>query len=429
MDFISQPRLAGNLTAEFKKLALLSAFVPQLQDISGQLTANLNLSGTLPVPRIRGEVRLLNAATDIPQAGTRIQDIQLTLSSDGQGPLRLSGMARSGSGQLNLSGQLEPTSGQADLAINGENFQAVNTPSIQALISPDIKLALVERQVRTEGQLVIPKAYLSPPGGTSGRVNPSSDVVFVNDKGDRATPSQKGLAIVTKIRVILGDDIYVEAAGFKGQLKGTLLVEETPQLAPRGTGTIEVVAGDYKIYGEEIAIERGRLLFSGGPIDNPGLDLRVARKVDDITAGAQVSGTLKSPRLKLFSTPPMPDSGILSYLVLGQSPQGSSAAQSAMLYRAATALGMSGGGNQLFAGISKTLNLDNFEFESSSKGEGASLLIGKYLTPSLYISYGVGLFKAVNTFKLRYRLSKRLNLETATSSDHSSADLIYTLER
>jgi translocation and assembly module TamB len=169
-------------------------------------------------------------------------------------------------------------------------------------------------------------------------------------------------------------------------------------------------------------------LFSGGPIDNPGLDLRVARKVDDITAGAQVSGTLKSPRLKLFSTPPMPDSSILSYLVLGQSPQGSSAAQSAMLYRAATALGMSGG-NKLFAGISETLNLDTFEFESGSEGEGASLLIGKYLTPSLYISYGVGLFKAVNTFKLRYRLSKRLNLETATSSDHSSADLIYTLER
>jgi translocation and assembly module TamB len=170
-------------------------------------------------------------------------------------------------------------------------------------------------------------------------------------------------------------------------------------------------------------------LFSSGPIDNPGLDLRAVRRGDEVTAGAQVSGTLKSPRLKLFSTPPMPDSGILSYLVLGQSPQGSSAAQSAMLYRAATALGMSGGGNQLFAGISKTLNLDNFEFESSSKGEGASLLIGKYLTPSLYISYGVGLFKAVNTFKLRYRLSKRLNLETATSSDYSSADLIYTLER
>ena len=424
-DLTSQPRLAGKFGAEVKKLGLISAFAPQLQNIAGRLVANVDVSGTLSAPVLRGDVRLIDAAADISQAGTSIQAIQLTASGDGQGSLRFSGSARSGSGDLNLSGRLEPASGQLDLAIKGENFQAANTPSIQAVISPAINVSVAQRQVRADGQILIPKAYLSPPDSAPGGVSASPDVVIV--KNGKEVAAKRGPDIFAKIRVILGDDVHVAAAGFKGQLKGNLLVEQTPQLAPRGTGIVEVVAGDYKVYGQDLRIERGRVLFSGGPIDNPGLDLRAVRKVDEVTAGAQVGGTLKNPRLQLFSTPSMSDSQIISYLVFGRPPSGSGA-ETAMLQNAAAALAMSEG-NKLTKGISDAVGVDEFKLASGASPKDAAFVIGKYLSPDLYVSYGVGLFEAVNTFKLRYRLSKRLYFESSSTSTSSGADLTYTTER
>jgi translocation and assembly module TamB len=241
-------------------------------------------------------------------------------------------------------------------------------------------------------------------------------VIIVDETEDTPpeTAAEGGLAIFAKIRIILGE-VTVEAFDFQGELKGNLLVEQTPQLAPRGTGSIEVESGEYIIYAQPLKIERGRVLFSGSPLDNPGLDLRVTRRVDNvtpsggtasaqeggqlgrpaeefsttassegsITVGAQVTGTLQNPQLTLFSTPAMPDSSILSYLVLGRPP--------------------------------------------SMEGQ-TSLQIGKYLTPDLYVGYGLGLFNAVNTFLLRYRLGKRLHLEASSSGETTGADILYTIE-
>jgi translocation and assembly module TamB len=226
----------------------------------------------------------------------------------------------------------------------------------------------------------------------------------------------------------------VETPALKGKLKGSLLVEETPELAPRGSGRIEVVAGNYRIYGEEIEIQRGQLLFSSSPLDNPGLDLRVARQSqsstaggDPITAGAQIRGTLKKPQLTLFSTPKMPDPDVLSYLVLGRAPQnGDSGGESALLFKAANAMGL--GGGALTKSLGDAFGLDSLELGGAG-GSDTSLMLGKYLTPDLYVGYGVGLLNAVNTFNVKYRLNQRLMFESNSSAVGTSADLIYTIER
>lgn len=99
-----------------------------------------------------------------------------------------------------------------------------------------------------------------------------------------------------------------------------------------------------------------------------------------------------------------------------------------MLQNAAAALAMSEG-NKLTKGISDAVGVDEFKLASGASPKDAAFVIGKYLSPDLYVSYGVGLFEAVNTFKLRYRLSKRLYFESSSTSTSSGADLTYTTER
>ncbi|MFK7889928.1 MAG: translocation/assembly module TamB domain-containing protein, partial [Granulosicoccus sp.] len=193
-------------------------------------------------------------------------------------------------------------------------------------------------------------------------------------------PSQINL----DVQINLGDSVEVEVGDFRGRLDGDLQIQQTPELAPRGTGTINVLNGDYVVYGQQLNMERGRILFGGGPVDNPTLDMEVARTVQEyeVVAGARIKGTAQTPRLELYSDPPMPDASILSYILLGQPPGAT----------------------------------------------GASYTLGKYLTPDLYVSYGIGLFDAINTFNMRYTLTDKLSLEAASGSG-SSADIIYTIER
>ena len=55
-------------------------------------------------------------------------------------------------------------------------------------------------------------------------------------------------------------------------------------------------------------------------------------------------------------------------------------------------------------------------------------MVGKYLSPRLYVTYGVGLFEPISTFKIRYILGRDWTLQ-AEQGEGTSADFLYTVER
>ena len=432
-DPLGAARLDGKINAAITDLSIVSLFAPQAQNVSGQLRADVNVSGDLAKLALRGAIRLENAGAAIPQAGIRLQEVQITASSSGQGPLQISGSLRSKPGQMQVTGEIDPLKPRVNLQIKGQDFQAMDTADLRIQISPDLNINFDQQQLRVDGQVTIPRAFLRPGGNRPGAIRPSSDVVIVNNaQGEAPQPRPSGVAIFARVRVILGDDVRLETPAFQGRLKGSLLVEESPQLAPRGSGTVEVVAGNYKIFGQEVEIQRGQVLFSNSPLDNPGLDLRVARPLTggnfgrDDMVGAQVRGTLRQPQLTLLSQPKMPDSDILSYLVLGRAAQGGGS-EAALLFKAANALGF--GGSALTEGLGSSLGLDTLQFSPDANGNGSALSLGKNLSPNLYIGYGLGLLDNANTFTMRYRLTRRLTFESNASATGTGADLTYSFER
>jgi translocation and assembly module TamB len=55
-------------------------------------------------------------------------------------------------------------------------------------------------------------------------------------------------------------------------------------------------------------------------------------------------------------------------------------------------------------------------------------VVGRYLAPKLYVSYGVGLVESVNKVNVRYELTDHWKLE-AESGIHQGADILYSIER
>ena len=60
--------------------------------------------------------------------------------------------------------------------------------------------------------------------------------------------------------------------------------------------------------------------------------------------------------------------------------------------------------------------------------ENASFVVGKYLSPKLYVSYGLGLFDPITTLRVKYDISRHWKLVSESSSEASGGDVIYTIE-
>jgi translocation and assembly module TamB len=139
-----------------------------------------------------------------------------------------------------------------------------------------------------------------------------------------------------------------------------------------------------------------------------------------------VRGTLAQPFITLSSVPAMPENEALSYLITGRSINTLQSGEAASLDRAAQSLAVSGGG-LLLGNLGTRVGLDEVAVEKTGD-EDTSVVLGKYLSPKLFVSYGISIAEAINTIKLRYTLNERWSLK-AEAGLEQSVDVEYKIER
>ncbi len=374
--------LSGSVKTDLKDLALFSAFAPGMDSFKGSLNTQMKLAGSVDAPKVIGDSDLDALVLEVPSVAMKLIDGKIVARSDGKGGLLLSGSATSGDGQIALEGSFDPATQDADVTIKGENFQVANAKNQRLLVSPDLRVIKKGEDITVRGKVHVPSAFYQA-GAEAALIKESPDVVLVN-AGEQSEAEKAASRMTIDVEVTLGDDIRVKAGQFNGALGGAVTIEQQPGGVPTGVGAIEVLNGDFLVYGQKLTMENGRILFGGGPVTNPALEIDVARDVPayEVKAGARIRGTAQAPLLELQSDPAQTDANTLSYILLGR-PVSS-------------------------AGVSYTL--------------------GKYITPDLYVSYGIDLISKTKTYNLRYKFTELLSL-VAAKSDVSSADLIYTFER
>src|SRR5690606_1793228 len=181
-----------------------------------------------------------------------------------------------------------------------------------------------------------------------------------------------------------------------------------------------------RAYGQALEIRRARLSYADSAFDNPGLDVRAERKFDEVTVGVQVRGTARRPETTVTSAPAMDTSEALSWLVFGRPLRSASGAESEQLDAAAMALGA--GGNLVAQQIGARLGLDEAGVAESRNLGGAALTVGKYLSPRLFISYGVSLVGTGQVVTLKYLLARGFDI-SVESGNENAASLNWRHER
>lgn len=457
---LAKRSLRGEVSLNLDSLAFLTSLVPEVTAVTGHLLSHYRISGTVGAPEVNGKLKLDAATLSLATPGLDIHDLVIAVIGAGR-KIDVRASAESGGGRLAVDGNIALAEAGAlvNLQIKGKAFQVLDNRMGSVYASPDLSVKVTSERIDVTGKLHIPEALITPQElpASSGAVTVSGDQVIV--RPDQRMPGEVaigGRQLDARIRLVVGDpDLHLtefakrgrnyadvvrrlpgdlvrfEGFGMKAVLVGNLLIVQEPGEPALGSGELRIVAGQYKAYGQDLQLTDSSILFGGGPVAQPALDVRAVRyPSEDVVVGVHVTGRVEQPKLTLFSEPSdMTQSEQLSWLILGRPLSGTSSAESTLIAQAALALGMVGG-NALTAKLSDNLGLDHMGLESTGGGSGqqVSLVMGKYLTPKLYVSYGIGLFKPVNTLRLRYTLSKLWALETKSTGVAAGGDIIFSIE-
>jgi translocation and assembly module TamB len=421
-------------TGRVLEKGLVSALFPGLvEKTQGTAAFEIAAAGTWRSPRLTGWMRLEGAEAIMPATGAHLTEVGLEAELSGDRINVTAFRAKSGPGSIQGSAvvilkdwEVTGYSGK----ITGKDFQAVYLPELQVMVSPDLAFEGDMKSLFLRGSIEVPEALVRG-ANSRGGVRSSPDVVLA----DRPKKAKRGefFNFNAQVMVILGDRVRVNTSGIDARLEGKVLVSVQGIDRITGDGRIRIARGEYAGQGMKLQVTQGSIVF-GGPVGLASLDIVALKTInpgrfDEVKAGITVTGTPRAPLIKLYSEPAMPETDVLSYIVLGR-PMGvgTTTDQNTALLQGAGTLMTGGQGAALQDRLAKVVGIESVGVESGSSSVSQSLItIGKHLAPGLYLSYGRSLFGDEYRVTARYSFSKRLEVETKTGVE-SSVDLYYRIE-
>jgi translocation and assembly module TamB len=412
--------LVGTVRGRTRQLSLLPLFIDTIDNASGELALDFTAAGTVATPVLQGEARLSQGTLDFYQANLRLRELESTLRLEDTS-LTLDADGKAGDGRLGVNGRLgwRDRKLAGELRVTGDRLLVANVPEARVLASPDLRFTVADHRIDVAGTVEIPEASIQP-ADTAGAVLASSDEeIVLPESGPEAG---KGFEVTSDVRISLGNKVKVKAYGLSAEVTGAVATRTAPREGTTGSGELEVETGKYSVYGRELEVERGKLVFTGGPVSDPGVDLRATRELPGYKVGVVARGPLRKPQLSLFSEPSLPQSQIASMLIVGRSSiQGDPGASDTGGPSATEE-----GGAFLAGQLGKYVGLDDVGVTQDAD-TGTELVIGKYLSPRLYVSYGISLVEEINTLKLRYTIGDRWTV-SAESGQEQAMDIEYRIE-
>jgi translocation and assembly module TamB len=423
MDTPDAP-LKGHVDVALQDLAWLGPWLPARLQVGGTLNAQLDLGGTHHMPRPSGTIAghklfVRHAQGDFDVGGGELK-AQLDAKGINVQRLYVHGVTNSTQGgYANASGRLDWTDSAdagARLALQLVQFQPASKADRRIRISGDLNSQWRNARLGVNGQLRIDKADITL--GALGAPTLGDDVVIV---GRPVPVPPKALPLDLNIDLSLGEAFKVSGFGLITGLRGNVLISgPDANNQPILHGEVNTVEARYKAYGQDLQVQRGRLVFAGSP-DAPVLDILAVRALTEPQVGVQVQGPLRAPKVTLYASVPMADSEKLSWLLLGH-PSARAGSEAALIQNAVLAL--AGNTNTLIAGLDE-LSIEGETRLSDGTTRAAQLTVGKQLGERLYTTYTRSVASLQGLLSVYLKLSNSLALR-AQAGESNNIDLVWS---
>ena len=416
--------LSGKLNLNVADLEVFRNFLPVGQTVKGRLNAAVSLGGRVSDPQLSGTLNGENLYYRNQTQGLILDNGVLRSHLQGQRWIIDSLKFHKG-GTLELKGSVNLANADPDVDVDVvfDKYDTLSRPNRRLRLSGSAKVQY------NQARGFILNGTLGSDYGMFGSQKSSmpsldDDVVVLGEE-------KKQTAAVTPINLNLtlnlNDNIRFVGYGADITIGGKLTITSRPGEAIQGVGTVKVVKGRYKAYGQDLDITKGTVSFVG-PLNNPNLNIRAERRLSPVGAGVEVLGSLNNPRVTLVAKEAMSEKDKLSWLILNRASSGSDG-DNAALSAAAGAL-LAGQVNDRL-GLVDDLGITSQRSRNAQTGElnpaEQVLTVGKQFTNNLYAGYEYGLSSAEQSVKLVYQLTRAIQAVARVGSRSYGGELKYTI--
>ena len=422
---IMQAPVSGNLKIDIPDLTALKNLMPVGQNISGTLNADTIISGRVGEPQLRGNLNGDNLYYVNRDLGVILDNGSLRSRLNGQQWQIQSLLFKRGNGNINLSGTVGWGGGVPAVDVNAvfDKYGILDKPRRRLTASGNTRLHYDDKNgIILGGSLKVDEGHFG--FQKSGMPELDDDVVVL---GEPKKETRDSVPFSMNIDLDLNDKVFFRGEGVDVTLGGRLKLTAQPKQDIQAVGTVAVVKGKYKAYGQDLNITKGTVSFVG-PLSRPNLNIRAVRNLSPVGAGVEVLGNLENPRVTLVTNEPMSEKDKLSWLILNRASSGSDGDEAA-LSTAASAF-LAGKLNDRI-GLVDDFGLTSKRSRNAQTGElnpaEQVLTVGKQLSSELYLGYEFGLTSASQTVKLVYQLTRTIQAIVRVGSQSSGGEIKYVI--
>ncbi len=467
--FTDRP-LQAQLQLQEMPLSFFSAFVPDLM-INGRVSGMVQLQNSLDHPQPSGSLTIQGDRIDSPSLGKPWRQINARLELDSTAIWLRSLSLKGGDGILRGEGffaydlhNLAKPIGNYILRLRPDGFTPVDLREISITLDGDIRIEKKNQASSLTGELTIERSrfdlteLLATP---STIMLPDRPLLVVTQEDtfqqayDASVLAPSWLKYLDNVRgsvkIEAPRNTWLRSREMNVEISGSLdLVKQGP--VAELFGSIRILRGAYDLYSRRFDIQNGTLTFLGGEKFNPNVDLEaeyVFRGIDRSkkTLKLIVGGQLFNPTMRFtLDGLEISETDAIAYLLFGRSFDLLTQGEKSDLQQGQQQTDMSSEAmkqllswqiaGQLSNSLRQQLKLDVIEFRGDQNWRQATVVVGKYLTNDLFISYQRDFdFSRSNAavpeqVTLEYEILRSLHIQ-ATRSDESRTgfDIIWKYEK
>jgi translocation and assembly module TamB len=461
-----------NLKTNGFPLSIFDFFKGKKQRLNGNFECKLAISGTPSQPLPKGTFKIGNAFYIDPNYGIDIQNIEAVISLSPQVIVLERFRAERDKGKVTAFGKIDINRDeqkfslqnlQLDLQVNQFYLSRHKNQEIQ--LDGNLNLRGNLKNLKFIGDITIPRASIYLPaflnmgiyqsnGSNEGlpllvqeqeRLQMKNDSLTIDMQHIRAPKSLLDTLNIFKnlngtLRIHTTRNTWLKQPNTAVELSYDLVIlkkEEKPEI----TGKVEILRGYYNLLGRRFNLKDSYVYFEDGRELIPRLDIQVEytfRTSDrqKKTLKIYVRGNTDQPII-LFSLDDkeIEESVAFSYIIYGRSPEELSAGEQSDL-NSTTNIMASYLSNQLGSTVGNMIGVDELEINSEDNWQSASVRVGKYLSPDLYVSYEQrfgedregDIIKKLVT--LEYEISRNILLQLVGGNDsYTGFDFIFKFDR
>ncbi|MGE0592370.1 MAG: translocation/assembly module TamB domain-containing protein [Vicinamibacterales bacterium] len=423
-------------------LAVAAAATASLEEVTGELQVDVQVSGTAEAPLANGAVTVRNGAFTVVPTGVSYERFNAAILLNGtSAAIDQFEMADGGGDMLQVTGQLM-TEGRsisglslmaeaADFEVLGNELGDVSlnaTVGVEGTVQAlDVNGTMRVRSGRLEVDAILAQLTTNP---------------YPTDETAPEEPTASPLeALTLQVEVEVPDNLVLRGTDIRAGADGAALGDMNVTVGgtfnirkPAGEevvllGAVNVVRGTYDFQGRRFTVQRdGTIRFEGTEEINPALNLRADREISGIVAHVNVGGTVREPTIALSSDPPLDEADILSLIVFNQPANQLGEGERVSLGERATSLASGLVVSPIAESIGRALDLDLFEVETvGEEGGGPTVTLGNQVGERTFLRFRQQFgAQDVSEFMLEYRLAEFLRLEGSIAEGQGRANRSFT---